>query len=519
MAHLFCPAMIQNPTNDNKHIVKNTIYLYLRLFISLSVGLYTSRVILVTLGVEDYGIYNIVSGFVSMLSLFTVSLSGSTSRFITFELGAGNYDRLKETFSTITTLMLILSFVVILLGETVGVWFVNKYLVIPEARWEAAMFCYHCAILTFVVNIVALPYQSLVTAHEHFNFYAIVDIIQSLLRLLIAWMLYISSFDRLITYAMLFLFVSIIVMVIYGMYCSRCFEESRFNLQINKNIFREIAVYSGWITIGASSAVFKEQGVNILINIFYGVMMNAARGVSMQVFAAVNSFSNSLAIAIHPQITKSYAFGDLRRSINLTFVLAKVKGVMIILLALPIVLESDYILHLWLGDIPENAVLFVQWALFLCYARALEGTHSPLFMATGKVRNFQLVGGGVMLLNLPLGYLFLKLGYPAIITMKIGVFMEFVVMYLAFFFLKKMVDFPIVRFYKESIIPQFTVAVSVFFISVFIQSFWHESNLYRFCAVLIVSVGCTLLMSFGFVLNRQERDLIINYVSKKLNRR
>lgn len=505
--------------SNNKRIAKNSIYLYLRMCISMIIGLYTSRVILSALGAEDYGINNIVGGFVSMLSLFTCSLSGATGRFITYELGVGNKDRLKDTFSTIMTLIIILSAIVLVLGETIGLWFVKEYLIIPEERWDMALFCYHCSILSFIVNLLALPYQSTVTAHEHFNFFAIVDICQSVFKLVIVWLICISPFDRLGTYATILLFVGIIVRVVYSFYCSKHFEETKFKLKVNKEIFKDIARYSAWITIGASSAIFKEQGVNVLINIFFGVLLNAARGIAMQVHAVVSQFSNSIAQAIQPQITKSYAAGQLRRSINLTFVLAKAKGFMIQVVALPLLIETQYVLNLWLGKTPDQTILFVQWAIVTCYARAIEDTHGPLYLATGNVRNLQIVGGGMMLLNLPLSFIFLKLGYPAIVTMQIGVTIEMIVMFIAFCFLKKMVNFPLFRFYKRVIIPQILIAVVACIPSIIINSYFMEESFGRLLINTIMIIILLSALTFVVIFNNNEKELVISTINNKLFKR
>lgn len=510
--------MLNKTAENNRRILKNTVYLYARMAISLIIGLYTSRVILEVLGAEDYGINNIVGGFVGMLSLFTCSLSGATGRFITYELGKGNKQKLKDTFTTITSLIVILSGIVFFIGESIGIWFVKSYLVIPQDRWDTALYVYHCSIITFIVNLLALPYQSAVTAHEHFNFYAIVDIVNSLLKLIIVWLICISPFDKLGSYVTLLVLVGIIIRIIYGIYCTKHFEESKFSLKINKLIFKDIAVYSGWITIGASSAIFKEQGINVLINMFFGVLLNAARGIAMQVYGIVNQFSASISSAINPQITKSYAAGDIQRAISLTFLLAKAKGLMIIIIALPLSIEADYILKLWLGKIPDKTVLFVVWALVTCYARAIEDTHSPLFLATGKVRNLQVVGGGIMLLNLPISYLFLKMGFPAITTMQIGVTIELTVMFVAFLFLKHLVGFPVFEFYKKAILPQVLIVLLSLAPAIIVVCYWTEQCYFRLVINTLIIISSIILWSFLFILNNQEKKFVVSFVKNKIHK-
>ena len=501
---------------NNKHIVKNTAYLYVRLVVSLAIGLFTSRIILSALGVSDYGIYNIVGGFVSMLSLFTISLSGATSRFITFELGRGDMERMKKTFATLSTLVYLLAVIVLILGETVGLWFVKEYLLIPDERWKAALFLYHCSLLAFIVNLIALPYNSCVIAHEKMNFFAIVSVLDSVLKLGIVYMLYISPFDRLRTYAVLLVAIGVIIRIIYIIYCKHTFEEAKVKWGIDKNIFKDIFSYSAWITIGASSAIFKEQGVNVLVNMFFGVLFNAARGISMQVYGVVSQFSYSIGQAITPQITKEYAVGNLPRAISLTFILAKVQGILIMTLSLPLLLETNYVLGLWLGEFPDYTVAFMQWALILCYTRTLEDTHGTLYLATGNVKCLQIIGGGLMLLNIPIDYVFLKQGFEPIITMIIGAVLEVVTMFVAFMYLKKIVKFPILCFYREAVLPQLVVCGLSLIFPLLILSFWKEACFLRFCLVSIVSVFMTIGLSYLIVLNIKEKNLIIEIIKSKL---
>lgn len=506
----------ESKITGNRQIANNLIYLFLRLIVSLSVNLYFSRAILEALGVVDYGIYNIVAGFVSMLSLFTISLSSAAVRFLTIEIGKGDKMMINDTFSTLQLLLFLLSLIVIFLGETLGLYFFDQYLVIPESRKEIAFFSYQCSIVVFILNLLTVPYQSLVTAYEKFNFYASIEIAQSLFKLIIVLLLYVFPFDRLAVYSVLFILMSFLVRFTYGIYCSYNFRDVHFSFTFKKYVLKQIASYSGWVTIGASSSILKEQGINVLINMFFGVLMNAARGISMQVYALTSSFSNSFYTAIQPQITKSYAVGDLKRSIELTFLLAKFQGFIIILISLPILFEINYILELWLGNVPENTVTFVQWALLLCYARALENTHGPLFLATGRVKNLQIVGGGLMLLNLPISYILLKIGCSVFVTMQVGVVIEFVTMFVSFMFLRNYVDFPIVKFYKEAILPQFFVIGLSLFISVPLQRCCAEDGFLRL--FLMSAVLLLLVTSFSYILllNKNERFLFRMFVIDKL---
>ena len=329
--------MTTNTSNDNKRIVKNSALLYVRMFITLCIGLYTSRAFLDALGAEDYGIYNIVAGFVSMLSIFTSTITSAAQRFITFEIGTGNKEKLKDTFSTFIIVLLLIGVFIILVGEIFGPSAIEKYLVIPKDRMGAAIFVFHCSLLSFVITLISVPYTADVIAHERMNFYAYISIGEAVLKLLFAISLYYIPFDLLKVYALYMVSIGIIVRIIYRIYCKKRFEETRWRFVIKKQILKEVFSYSVWVTLGASSAILKEQGVNVLVNRFFGVLMNTARGVSMQVYGIVNQFATNIGSAITPQITKSYASGDIKRAVKLTFFLAKSQALVLFFYITPII--------------------------------------------------------------------------------------------------------------------------------------------------------------------------------------
>ena len=502
---------------NNRRIVKNTIYLYVRLIISLVISLYTSRAFLAALGVEDYGIYNIVGGFVGMLSVFTSSITSAAQRFLTYELGTGNRVKLHTTFSTIALLLIIVAVIVFIIGEVVGILCLDKVLVIPEGRIDAAYYVFHCSLLAFAINIIAIPYTAMVTAHEKLDFYALVSIGESLFKLFIVWALYSSPYDRLKTYSTLLVGVGILVRFIYGTYCKKHFVETRIRLKIDKSIFKNVFSYSFWVSIGASSAIFKEQGVNVLINMFFGVAMNAARGVSMQVYSIINQFSTSISTSINPQITKSYAAGDVNRSINLTFVLAKAQCLLVLFLILPLIAEIDYILWVWLGNVPDYANVFTVWILLLCLARTMENSHAPIFLATGKVRNLQIVGGGIMLLNLPLSWLVLKMGYAPVSTVFVGVVIEFVVMFVALSFLKKLVGFPVFRFLKEAVFPIISITILGILTPILLRNCIINPSFGRFVINGLIVSAQSVFLGYVIVLNKREREMLKNMVKKVIH--
>ena len=507
---------MSSPSANNKRIAKNTFYLYIRLIVSLFVGLYVSRVVLDALGIKDYGIYNIVGGFVSMLAIFTGSITSAANRFITFELGRGDTEVLKKTFSTIVTLLVLMAMTVFVAGEFIGMFFIDRILVIPPDRMEAAYFVFHLSLLAFGINLVSVPYMAAVTAHEKMNFFALVSIFESVAKLVIVYLLYLSPFDRLKSYAVLLVVVGVIIRIVYGIYCNRHFPETHFSFQIDRGVFKNIFSYSFWVTIGASSGILKEQGVNVIINMFYGVVMNASRGISMQVSGAINQFSNNIATAIQPQITKSYAVGDLNRSIDLTLILMKAQGIMLLLMSLPLFLEMDYVLKLWLGDVPYYAVTFARWSLILCYVRTLENAHGALYLATGKVRNLQIVGGGLMLLTLPFSYFFLKWGYEPVTTMMIGTVLEVITMFVAFGYLRQIVGFPLRRLFREALLPLVLTILLSLVPPLTVKYQIPEEGFDRFVVVTLASVLSTALFSYLILLNKKEKSFIVVTIKNKL---
>ncbi len=508
--------MLGNHKSDNARIVKNTVYLYLRLIVSILIGLYTSRAFLDALGAENYGIYNVVGGFVIMLSVFTASITSAAQRFITYAIGKNDTDNLKKTFSTFASLYVIVAISIFILGESLCCLVMENLIKIPTERLSAGYWVYHLSLMAFSINLMAIPYTAAVIAHEQINFYALISIGESFFKLVIVFLLYTTEFDRLIVYAFLLCLVSVSVRLIYSIYCRKHFVEAKFRFGIDKGIFKEVFSYSIWVIIGSSSAFFKEQGVNVVINMFCGVLMNAARGISVQVSNIINNFSASLGTAISPQITKSYAAGELNRSIRLTFLLAKVQGVLLILLSLPIIIETEYLLNLWLVEVPDYAVTFTRWGLILCIARTLDGSVVPLNLAIGKVKWVQITAGGVMLLNLPCSYVALMMGYEPVSTMVIGVFIEFAVLYIVTLFMRKNADFPILAFFKESIFSVVLTGLLAALVPLIIH-FKLNYGILRFLIVGFLSVIMVALFSFLIVFNQSEKNYGCGLVRNKLN--
>lgn len=303
--------MSDQTLENNKRIAKNTLFLYLRMFLMMAISLFTSRIILSTLGVSDYGIYNVVGGVVAMFGLLSGSITNSITRFLTFELGKKDYFQLQKVFSTSLNVMMVLSFVIVVIGEVVGIWFLNYKMNIPEGRMDAANWAFQCSLMTFVMNLISIPYNSTIVAHEKMSAFAYISIFEVIMKLLIVYSLYVSPFDKLKSYVVLLLVLSFVIRLIYGFYCKRHFEEATYHFINDKVLLKKMTSFAGWNFFGQGAYMMNNQGVNIVINLFFGVTVNAARGIATQVNNAVNQFVANFMMALNPQITKSYASGEL----------------------------------------------------------------------------------------------------------------------------------------------------------------------------------------------------------------
>ena len=505
-------------TESNKRIAKNTVYLYLRMIVSMLIAFYTSRAFLDALGVEDYGIYNIVGGFVSLLSLITGSLTMGAQRFISFALGKNDADLLKRTFSTFSNLFLLTAVGIVLIGAVFGHYVIYDLLHLPSNRLGAALFCYYCSLVAFSVNVIAIPYTASVISHEKMDFYAIVSISESILRLMIVFALYATPFDRLKVYALLLVAVGVIIRITYGIYCSKKFPETKLSRVIDKRILKKAFVFTFWMAFGNAAVIAKEQGVNVVINLFCGVTINAARGISTQISAVMGQFGNSIASAINPQITKSYAVGDWERSVRLTFLLTKAQGLMLVLIAIPLYFEVDFLLGVWLKEVPYYANLFTKWAIVLSVISTLRNTYGPLYMATGDVKTLQWTTGFIYILNLPLSYVALKMGYEPVVTMQIAVVIEVITWILSYWYMKWKFCFPLGEYVLEAIIPLFVIVAVTASIIWGVHSLMEEESVWRFLLTGVIDVLMVLGLAYVVLLNKSERSFALNAIRSKLHR-
>lgn len=497
--------------SNNQRIAKNTLFLYFRMLFLMIVSLYTSRVILKALGVEDYGIYNAVGGFIGMFAVISNSLSSAISRFITFELGRGNTQKLQDIFSTSVVIQVILSVCIILLAETLGVWFLNTHMNIPSERMNAANWVLQFSIITFAINLISVPYNACIIAHERMSAFAYISIFEAAGKLGVTFLVLYYSLDKLIFYASLMCVMAVAVRMIYTWYCKKNFQECHLHFHFEKDLMKAIFGFAGWNFIGASSGVLRDQGVNVLINIFCGPAVNAARGIAMQVSNAVSQFSSNFIVAINPQITKSFASDKREEAFNLVFRGARFSVFLLLLLSIPVLFETNYLLKVWLNVVPDYTVMFVRLILIYVMIEAISYTMVTLMLATGNIKNYQLLVGGCQLLNFPLAYLFLKLGFIPEVTIIISIFVALGCLCLRLFMLRRMVTFPVMRFINTVLLKIIIVALLSVLLPLLLVNFMSE-GLLRFGILAVSSVVCTSIVILFVGCSESERSLIISKI-------
>lgn len=508
-------------TENNARIAKNTLILYVRMLFLMLISLYTSRVNLAALGIEDFGIYNVVGGVVGMFSILTGSLSAAIGRFITFELGKGDNEKLKSVFSSAVTVQLLLSLTVILLAETAGLWFLNSQMNIAEERMNAANWVYQFSIATFVISLISVPYNATIIAHEKMSAFAYISIFEGLGKLAVAFLITVSPIDRLIFYAALLLAISVTVRLMYGQYCKKNFEECAVKLHYDKTLLKQMFGFAGWNFIGASSAVLRDQGGNILLNIFFGPAVNAARGVSQQINNAVTGFVTNFMTALNPQITKSYASGDRKYMMSLIYQGARYSYYLLLILALPIILNIDYILSIWLKEVPEHSGFFAQLTLIYAMSESISNPLITAMLATGKIKEYQIIVGGLQMLNLPLSYILLKMGTPPEAVLLVAIAISQCCLAARLIMLRKMIGLPMRTYLKKVYFNVIIVTALAFPIPVLLQNVLAAGFL-QFIINCIVCVLCAGL-SITFVgCSRDDRKRMLiglnSFKEKIINR-
>ena len=501
-----------------KRIAQNTIFLYFRMLLIMGVNLYTSRIILKTLGIEDYGLYNVVGGVVTMFTFLNGSLSSATSRYITFELGKKDYNRLNKVFNLAISIHLAIALLIVIMAETIGLWFFYEKMTIPPHRLEAAFWVYQISIITCFFSLTQVPYNASIIAYENMKIYAYVGIFEVLLKLIIVFLLFISPIDKLIFYALLLCIVQVSVMLFYRFYCNRHYASCKIRFCKDKTLFKEMFFYASSDLIGNISVLAQGQGLNLLLNIFFGPSVNAARGIAYQVQGAITQFSNNFVTAVRPQIIKSYAEGNLGDMMKLVYQSSCFSFYLMWIISFPILLETEYLLQLWLNEYPDYSVIFLRLIIILCLIQTIKTPRSTVFQATGFVKRSNIIVGTILCMAFPLAYLSLKLGgkpesvfWMANLTMFISEFAGTII-------LKRYITFSAKQYMLNVHGRCLLVAVVSFIIPYLIFDKWIEVSFTRLISTCLLTTIVTIITILYLGIDKDTRLKLIQMAKQRVKK-
>lgn len=503
--------------SSTKNIAKNSLFLYLRMFLNMGVGLFTAGIVLNTLGITDYGIYNIVGGFVSMFGFLNSSMSSATQRFLTFDLGKNDIKKLKKTFSTTVTIHIVLAFLIALVLESFGLWYINNKLNIPADRLGAVNVIFQFSVLSAFLGIIQVPYNALITAHERFNVYAYISFLEIAFKIIILFLLVHIKHDKLILYSILLFVSSFLIRIIYRVYCRKNFPESHYSFYFERNLFAEILTFSGWNTFGSVAAVARGQGNNLLLNLFFGPTLNAAYGVSSQFQGIISNFVSNFQVAVNPQITKSYAKGDFEKSIFLMKESSKFSYLLMLMMSTPMIYNVDYILEIWIKKVPPHTATFICIAIVGILLDAISNPLMTGARASGKMKWYQITISITVFLSLPLSYFALKIyNNPNLIFIIIS-FLNFIALLFRLYFLKKMINLNIRDFFKEVFLQIFTCTAVIIILHSIIFYYYGSANTISSLLIFAsVNVLISALVIFVIGINNREKKFILNYLNFKI---
>lgn len=499
--------------NGGARIAKNTVFLYCRMLLSMIVTLYTSRVILNALGAVDYGIYNLVTGFVISFGFLNSAMHASVQRFLTIELKNNNYDRLNKIFSMGVIIHFILALVIVFLVELVGIYFLETKINVPSDRLSASVWIFHFSVVTLFFSIVNVPYKALIIAHEDMGIYAAISLLEVFTKLFIAFIITQVFFDKLIFYGFLLMLVAIIIQVFYRAYCRRKYKEGHFVRFWDRAIFNEMSSFAGWNLIGVFAGISYNQGVNVLLNIFGSPVVNAARAISFQVSGAANQLVTNFQLAVNPPIMKAYATNDESLS-RLVISSSKLSFILLMFIVVPFIFETQTILKLWLVKIPEYTISFARLAMIDILVCSLAGPLHILVQATGEVKKYQVVISGILLLNLPISYVLLHFGANYASTFIVSIILSTIALITRFYLLRKSIAISFRSFIKQFLAPISFVALVTVLICLLIQNIliYEMLRLLLTCCISWISI---ILLSWFFVLDKQEKRLILTIIKRK----
>lgn len=514
---------IDTKSCSNEKIAKNTLMLYIRMFFVMAVSLYTVRIVLSILGETDYGIYNVVGGIIVMLSFFNKTLSSAAQRFFSFELGKKDYIKLNRIFCVLLFLFIIMSIIVILISETIGLWFLNHKMTIPEDRINVARWIFQFSVASFVITLIAIPYQALIIAHEEMNVYAFMGIIEAILLLISTFILYITKewCDSLLLYGLLALFSVLITKPCYYFYTKRHYMETRFHFCKDKDIFRQLFSYCSWTIFGTTSGIVRSHGINLLINTFFCPAINAARGIAYQVNDAINHFVSNFHTAVKPQITKLYAQQELKSAFSLVNKSSKFSFFLLLFLAVPISVFAEQLLNIWLVNVPDYTILFLRLVIIVALIDSLSNSLMTLAQATGNIALYQFVVGMTLIMNLPLSWLFLLCGYPPQYTLYVAITMSFVALQGRLYILNKIANFPIHNFYISVLVRVLLVSLVSLASNIVVYKYIYSlhPSFFIFLLSFTLCIALSLLIIWVFGIDKSEKKYVCSMVEEKILRR
>lgn len=502
-----------------KQVAKNAMFLFIRMFLVMAVTLYISRIVLEQLGQSDYGIYSLVAGFVSMLGVLNSAMTTATQRYLAFDIGRGYEIQLNKTFNSALIIHIGIALILLVLAETFGIWYVNNRLIFPEDRMVAVNTVYQFSIFTFLVAVVSVPFNSLIIAREKMQFFAYVSIVEVILNLIIAYALFYSKSDKLIFYSVLLFVIKTLVALIYILFCKKQFAESRFTLVSDKKGYKEMLVYSGWNMFGNIAVVAKGQGINILLNLFFGTVMNAAYGVMNQVMNAINMLASNFQQAINPQIIKTYSQSQLKQTHHLINKGSKITFLLILLIVVPLYINVDYVLELWLKTPPPFTAIFIKIGLINILIDCLSGSLMVGIQATGKMKVYQIVVGTLQVLNFPLSYWLLKLDFSVESVFILSVIISIIALQLRLYFLKLFIHFNVFLYYKQ-VIARIASLLVIIGMGLFFKQYF-SAEIMDFSRFVIESTMALLvvIVLIGIIgLESSERKTIVELIRKRIGK-
>lgn len=506
-----------NNSSNNKRIAKNTLLLYARMLYSLFISLFTSRVILAALGFEDFGLYNVIGSVVTMFVFLRSAMGNSVHRFITYAIGKGDEKRLGDIFSMSLMIHTCLAVLIVLLCETAGLWFLNTQMTIPVGREIAANWVFQFSILACALSVICVPYDAEIIAHEKMGVFAFIQVLNSTLNLAIVYAVKYYPQDRLIFYAFLLLMVQVMNRIIYGIYCSRHFPETKFHLVKDKSLLKEMTGFAGWSLIGNMAYIGYTQGLNLVLNVFFGPAVNAARGIAFQVQGAIKGFVTNFQMAVNPQITKSYAQGDFSRLHSLIYTSSKFSYFLLLCMVLPVAIESETILHFWLGEIPEYTIPFMILTLSIMLLDPISNPIGVANNATGSIKKYQIIEGGTLLLIVPAAYFAIKLGGNPISVFIVQLIICFFVQVLRLFLVCHKINMSI-RTYCRKIILRVSVVTVVSAICPLFAYFYLDKTMHSCIIIIALSIIFVLITAYCLGLENNEKQIIDSKIKVLVNR-